>query len=105
MLEFPPPGGGQQQSPLPGISGSALSARAAAAHDVRLQLQLRNLINGILADPDLDPDIYISVIQHLAENPGHPEEALLAHLGDVQEASELPPIKIHRQRCAQTPVP
>ena len=33
----------------------------------------------------------VSLLGRLAANPGHPEQALLAHLGDVQDPEDLPP--------------
>ena len=62
-----------------------------------LQFQLRRLISEILADPALDPDMYFSLIEHLAESPGHPEQALLAHLRDVQDPADLPPYNARRK--------
>jgi hypothetical protein len=41
--------------------------------------------------------MYVSLLGHLAENPGHPELALLAHLSDVQDPDDLPPYKAHRK--------
>ncbi|MBD1542929.1 hypothetical protein G9E11_11845 [Arthrobacter sp. IA7] len=64
--------------------------------DGLLQFQLQRLIGKILADPDLDPDVYMSLTGHLAANPGHPEMALLAHLHDVQDPDDLPPYKVYR---------
>jgi hypothetical protein len=34
-----------------------------------------------------------SLLEHLAENPGRPELALLAHLRDVQNPDDLPPCR------------
>jgi hypothetical protein len=59
-----------------------------------LQFQLRRLIAEILADPDLDPGIYNSLMRHLAEHPRNPEQALLAHLNAVQDRDDLPPFKV-----------
>ena len=66
-----------------------------------LQFQLTRLINEILADQDLDPEMYVSLLGHLAENPGHPELALLAHLRDVQDPDDLPPYKARRKPAIQ----
>lgn len=68
-----------------------------AAQGGLLQFQLRRLISQILADPDLDPDMHFSLIEHLAQSPGHPEHALLAHLRDVQDPADLPPYKARRK--------
>jgi hypothetical protein len=58
-----------------------------------LQFQLKQLIRGILAQQDLDPGIRLALLRHLSQNPGHPEQALLAHLRDVQDPEDLPPFK------------
>jgi hypothetical protein len=97
ILEFPSLGG-RRQRPVPphALPGGAHPARPVGpAQDGLQRFQLRQLINEMLADPDLDPGIYFSLLEHLAENPGHPEQALLAHLRDVQDAADLPPYKSH----------
>lgn len=62
-----------------------------------LGFQLKRLVGEILADPDLNPDIFVSLLGRLAANPGHPEQALLAHLGDVQDPEDLPPYKVRKK--------
>jgi hypothetical protein len=61
-----------------------------------LQFQLQRLIDELLAQPDLDPDTRISLLVHVAENPGCPDEALLAHLRYIQDWEDLPPHKTCR---------
>jgi hypothetical protein len=38
-----------------------------------------------------------SLLELLAQNPGHPELALLAHLRNVPNPADLPPYKAHRK--------
>ncbi|MFE4835286.1 hypothetical protein ACFRAU_11480 [Arthrobacter sp. NPDC056691] len=66
-----------------------------------LRFQLERLIVEILAAPDLDPSMYVSLIGRLTEYPGHPEQALLAHLGDVQGPEDLPPYKAGKRPTLQ----
>jgi hypothetical protein len=58
-----------------------------------LQFQLKQLIRGILAQQNLDPGIRLALLRHLSQNPGQPEQALLAHLRAVQDPEDLPPFK------------
>lgn len=62
-----------------------------------LQFQLKQLIGAILAQQDLDPGIRRALLEHLSQNPGHPERALLAHLHDIQDPKDLPPFKAGRK--------
>jgi hypothetical protein len=70
-----------------------------------LRFQLKRLVGEILADPDLDPNMYVSLLGHLAKYPGHPEQALLAHLGEVQGQDDLPPYKAGKKPTIQPPHP
>jgi hypothetical protein len=101
ILELPPLGEYRQRhAPPPAVLGVDEPAQPAPVETSQgglLQFQLKRLINEILADQDLDPEMYVSLIGHLAENPGHPELALLAHLRDVQKPDDLPPYKAHRK--------
>ncbi|MBT2550899.1 hypothetical protein [Arthrobacter sp. ISL-65] len=99
ILEFPPRGDYRQRHATPpaGPGMDHVAPPVGAAHDGLLQFQLRRLINEILADPDLDPDMYFSLLEHLAENPGHPDQALLNYLRDVQDPAELPPYNAGRK--------
>jgi hypothetical protein len=58
-----------------------------------LQFQLRMLVGEILADPGLDPDMHASLLRHLSGHPGRPEVAMLAHLREVLDPRELPPME------------
>ena len=101
ILELPPLGEYRQRhDPPPAVLGVDQPAQPAPVETSQgglLQFQLTRLINEILADQDLDPEMYVSLLGHLAENPGHPELALLAHLRDVQNPDDLPPYKAHRK--------
>ncbi|MFF2317428.1 hypothetical protein ACFVTE_14300 [Arthrobacter sp. NPDC058097] len=61
-----------------------------------MQFQLRRLIREILADPTLDPAVYLSLAGHLAADPRNPEQVLLTHLREIQEPADLPPFKACR---------
>ena len=91
ILDLPPRGDFTPSNRRP--PGTHGADKPVPAEGGLLQFQLRRLITGILADPDLDPDMYVSLARHLAENPGHPEQALLAHLRDVQDPDDLPPFR------------
>lgn len=43
------------------------------------------LIGEILGDDDLNPEIRLSLLRHISEHPGHPEQAMLAHLHEIQD--------------------
>ena len=96
ILDLPPLDGFTPRTPPPpGAVGSGQPARpGAATGSGLLQFQISRLIGDILADPDLDPDMYVSLAGHLAQNPGHPELALLAHLREVQDPDDLPPVRM-----------
>ena len=96
ILELSPGEYRQRHAPppaVPDVDQSAQPAPVETSQGGLLQFQLTRLINEILADPDLDPEMYVSLLEHLGENPGHPELALLAHLRDVQNPDDLPPCK------------
>ncbi|WP_314194903.1 hypothetical protein [uncultured Arthrobacter sp.] len=50
-----------------------------------LQRQLMRLIGEILGDEGLNSEIRLSLLRHISEHPGHPEQAMLAHLHEIQE--------------------
>ena len=50
-----------------------------------LQRQLMRLIGEILGDEGLRSDLRLSLLRHVAEHPGHPEQAMLAHLHEIQD--------------------
>lgn len=95
--------GNSEQAPQAAMPVPDQPVPPATAPDGLLRFQLGRLMRDIVADPDLDPDIYLSLIGHLAVNPGRPERALLAHLCDVLDAEDLPrisPIR-HQEKGAK----
>ena len=50
-----------------------------------LQRQLMRLIGEILSDENLDPATRLQLLRHISEHPGHPEQAMLAHLHEIQD--------------------
>jgi hypothetical protein len=50
-----------------------------------LQRQLMRLIGEILGDEGLRSDLRLSLLRHISEHPGHPEQAMLAHLHEIQD--------------------
>jgi hypothetical protein len=100
ILEYPPLGDCRRLSPATpkAVQGADRSSPAAGPiQDGLLQFQLGRLINEILDDPDLDPGIYLSLLERLAENPGRPGLALIAHLRDIHDPEDLPPCKSQRK--------
>jgi hypothetical protein len=49
-----------------------------------MQRQLMRLIGEILGDEGLNPETRMSLLRHISEHPGHPEQAMLAHLHETQ---------------------
>jgi hypothetical protein len=49
-----------------------------------MQRQLMRLIGEILGDEGLNPETRMSLLRHISEHPGHPEQAMLAHLHEIQ---------------------
>jgi hypothetical protein len=43
------------------------------------------LIGEILGDEGLKPEVRMQLLRHISEHPGHPEQAMLAHLHEIQE--------------------
>jgi hypothetical protein len=50
--------------------------------DSELHQQVLDIIHNVLATADPRSDVRRRLLRHLAENPGHPEQALLDHLRD-----------------------
>jgi hypothetical protein len=50
-----------------------------------MQRQLMRLMGDILGDEGLNSEIRLSLLRHISEHPGHPEEAMLAHLHEIQD--------------------
>jgi hypothetical protein len=53
-----------------------------------LRRQVLDVIVDVLSATATCPDARINLLQHLADNPGNPEMALLAHLSDRYEADD-----------------
>ena len=51
-----------------------------------LQRQLMRLIGEILGDESLNSEVRLRLLRHIAEHPGHPEQAMLAHLQEIKDA-------------------
>lgn len=48
-----------------------------------LRQQIVDIILDVLSETEpVQPEVRVRLLQHLAENPGHPERALLDHLRD-----------------------
>lgn len=45
-----------------------------------LRRQIMGVISHVLIDEATDMDVRMALLRHLGENPGSPEQALLAHL-------------------------
>jgi hypothetical protein len=50
--------------------------------DSELHQQVLDIIQSVLSTADPRSDVRRRLLRHLAENPGHPEQALLDHLRD-----------------------
>lgn len=99
------PGDSPWQSPQPerrpagqpaGRSASVPTPAAAVPHTPQrgpqrapqggiLQRQLMRLIGEILGDENLNSDVRLRLLRHISEHPGHPEQAMLAHLHEIQD--------------------
>ena len=53
-----------------------------ASEDWTIRRQVMDVIIEVLSGVATGPDVRISLLRHLEENPGNPEKALLAHLSD-----------------------
>jgi hypothetical protein len=47
-----------------------------------MRRQVMDVINVVISAAATGPDVRVSLLRHLDENPGNPEKALLAHLSD-----------------------
>ena len=56
--------------------------------DSTLRRQVLDVIVDVLSATATCPDARVNLLQHLADNPGNPEMALLAHLSDRYEADD-----------------
>jgi hypothetical protein len=55
-----------------------------------LRRQVLGIISDVIYEPDTDPQVRLGLQQHLDDNPGRPERALLAHLHDWQAREDRP---------------
>ena len=60
-----------------------------AAEDRTMRRQVMDVIINVLSEVATGPDVRISLLRHLEENPGNPEKALLAHLRDRRTADDV----------------
>lgn len=51
--------------------------------------QVMDVIVDVLSAVATGPDVRTSLLRHLEENPGNPEQALLAHLRDPSIADDV----------------
>lgn len=59
-----------------------------ASEDWTMRRQVMDVIIDVLSAVATGPDVRISLLRHLEENPGNPERALLAHLADRSVADD-----------------
>ena len=55
---------------------------AISVDDSELHRQVLDIIENVLSTADPRSEVRRRLLRHLAENPGHPEQALLDHLRD-----------------------
>jgi hypothetical protein len=60
-----------------------------ASEDWTMRRQVMDVIIDVLSGVATGPDVRISLLRHLEENPGNPEKALLAHLLDRSIADDV----------------
>ena len=60
-----------------------------ASEDWTIRRQVMDVIIDVLSGVATGPDVRISLLRHLEENPGNPEKALLAHLSDRSSADDV----------------
>ena len=60
-----------------------------ASEDRTIRRQVMDVIIDVLSAVATGPDVLISRVRHLEENPGNPERALLAHLSDRRIADDV----------------
>jgi hypothetical protein len=53
-----------------------------------IRRQVLRLIREVLAEPDIEEEARSGLLRHLAQHPGDPELALLAHLSDWQHRED-----------------
>jgi hypothetical protein len=62
---------------------------AYASEDWTMRRQVMDVIIDVLSAVATGPDVRVSLLRHLEENPGNPEKALLAHLRDRNTADDV----------------
>lgn len=72
--------------PAPAVGQAPLHGPDRASHGGILQRQLMRLIGEILGDESLNSEVRLRLLRHIAEHPGHPEQAMLAHLHEIRDA-------------------
>jgi hypothetical protein len=60
-----------------------------ASEDWTIRRQVMDVIVDVLSGVATGPDVRISLLRHLEENPSNPEKALLAHLSDRSIADDV----------------
>lgn len=58
--------------------------------DSELHQQVLDIIQSVLSTTDPRSDVRRRLLRHLAENPGHPEQALLNHLRERNRSGSAP---------------
>lgn len=58
--------------------------------DSELHQQVLDIIQNVLTTADPRSDVRRRLLRHLAENPGHPEQALLDHLKERNKRNSTP---------------
>jgi hypothetical protein len=67
--------------------------------DSELHQQVLDIIQSVLTTADPRSEVRRRLLRHLAENPGHPEQALLEHLKERNKRSGAPqPARGHAVR-------
>jgi hypothetical protein len=71
--------------------------------DSELHQQVLDIIQSVLESTDARSDVRRRLLRHLAENPGHPEQALLDHLRERNRNSGAPAHAPRKQGFGGTP--
>jgi hypothetical protein len=70
--------------------------------DSELHQQVLDIIQSVLSTTDARSDVRRRLLRHLAENPGHPEQALLEHLRERNRNGGAPRRSAGRQGVGST---
>jgi hypothetical protein len=71
--------------------------------DSELHQQVLDIIQTVLSNTDPRSDVRRRLLRHLAENPGHPEQALLEHLRERNRGGGAPRRSAAKQGAGSTP--